>query len=88
GLAVVPNLLIETLLKVEDRDFYHHQGVSPWSILRALAANLKAGRTVQGGSTLTQQLVKNIYLSRDQTLWRKFHEAMMSLVIDYRFDKN
>ncbi|MGO1328234.1 MAG: penicillin-binding protein 1B [Idiomarina loihiensis] len=88
GLEVVPNLLIETLLKVEDREFYHHQGVSPWSILRALAANLKAGRTVQGGSTLTQQLVKNIYLSRDQTLWRKFHEAMMSLVIDYRFDKN
>ena len=88
GLEVVPNLLIETLLKVEDRNFYHHQGVSPWSILRALAANLKAGRTVQGGSTLTQQLVKNLYLSRDQTLWRKFHEAMMSLVIDYRFDKN
>ena len=88
GLEVVPNLLIETLLKVEDQEFYHHQGVSPWSILRALVANLKAGRTVQGGSTLTQQLVKNIYLTREQTLWRKFHEAVMSLVIDYRFDKN
>ncbi|MTJ01857.1 penicillin-binding protein 1B [Idiomarina piscisalsi] len=88
GLEVVPNLLIETLLQVEDRNFYHHQGVSPWAILRALVANLKAGRTVQGGSTLTQQLVKNLYLTREQTLWRKFHEAMMSLVIDYRFDKN
>ncbi|MDV6315566.1 penicillin-binding protein 1B [Idiomarina sp. HP20-50] len=88
GLEVVPNLLIEALLNVEDREFYHHQGVSPWSILRALVANIKAGRTVQGGSTLTQQLVKNIYLTREQTLWRKFHEAMMSLVIDYRFDKN
>ena len=53
----------------------------------ALAANIRAGRTVQGGSTLTQQLVKNLYLTREQTLWRKF-EAMMSLVIDYRFDKN
>lgn len=88
GLEVVPNLLIEALLQVEDKEFYHHQGVSPWSILRALVANIKAGRTVQGGSTLTQQLVKNIYLTREQTLWRKFHEAMMSLVIDYRFDKN
>lgn len=88
GLEVVPNLLIESLLQVEDRNFYHHQGVSPWAILRALVANLRAGRTVQGGSTLTQQLVKNLYLTREQTLWRKFHEAMMSLVIDYRFDKN
>lgn len=88
GLEVVPSLLVETLLKVEDQNFYHHQGVSPWSILRALMVNIKAGRTVQGGSTLTQQLVKNLYLTRDQTLWRKFHEAMMSLVIDYRFDKN
>jgi len=88
GLEVVPNLLIETLLQVEDRNFYHHKGVSPWAILRALVANLRAGRTVQGGSTLTQQLVKNLYLTREQTLWRKFHEAMMSLVIDYRFDKN
>ena len=88
GLEVVPNLLIETLLLVEDRNFYHHSGVSPWSVLRALVANIKAGRTVQGGSTLTQQLVKNLYLSREQTLWRKFHEAMMALVIDFRFDKN
>ncbi|RUO42373.1 penicillin-binding protein 1B [Idiomarina aquatica] len=88
GLEVVPNLLIETLLLVEDRNFYHHSGVSPWSVMRALVANIKAGRTVQGGSTLTQQLVKNLYLTREQTLWRKFHEAMMALVIDYRFDKN
>lgn len=88
GLELVPNLLVETLLLVEDRNFYHHSGVSPWSVLRALVANIKAGRTVQGGSTLTQQLVKNLYLTREQTLWRKFHEAMMALVIDYRFTKN
>ncbi|MGM0525034.1 MAG: penicillin-binding protein 1B [Pseudomonadota bacterium] len=88
GLELVPNLLIETLILVEDRNFYHHSGVSPWSVMRALIANIKAGRTVQGGSTLTQQLVKNLYLTREQTLWRKFHEAIMALVIDYRFDKN
>ncbi|WP_404400261.1 penicillin-binding protein 1B [Idiomarina seosinensis] len=88
GLEQVPNQLIETLLLIEDRNFYHHSGVSVWSVMRALAANIKAGRTVQGGSTLTQQLVKNLYLTRQQTLWRKFHEAMMALVIDYRFAKN
>ncbi|MEC8925685.1 MAG: penicillin-binding protein 1B [Pseudomonadota bacterium] len=88
GLEMIPSLMTETLLLVEDKNFYHHSGVSPLSVLRALAANIRAGRTVQGGSTLTQQLVKNLYLTREQTLWRKFHEAMMSLVIDYRFDKN
>lgn len=88
GLEVVPNLLIETLLLIEDQDFYHHAGVSLTSIGRAAMANLAAMRTVQGGSTLTQQLVKNLYLTRDQTLWRKANEALMALIIDYRFSKN
>ncbi|EKE87461.1 penicillin-binding protein 1B [Idiomarina xiamenensis] len=88
GLEVVPNLLVETLLLVEDQNFYHHYGVSPGAIARAMWANLRAGYTVQGGSTLTQQLVKNLYLTRDQTLWRKANEALMALVIDYRFSKN
>jgi len=88
GLESVPNLLVETLLLVEDRNFYHHSGVSVTAIGRAFMANLAAGRTVQGGSTLTQQLVKNLYLTREQTLWRKFNEALMALVIDFRFSKN
>lgn len=88
GLELVPNLLVETLLMVEDQNFYHHSGVSLTAIGRAAMANLAAGRTVQGGSTLTQQLVKNLYLTRQQTLWRKFREALMALVIDYRFSKN
>ncbi|SNY52972.1 penicillin-binding protein 1B [Arsukibacterium tuosuense] len=87
-LEQVPSLVKEGLLLVEDRDFYHHRGVSPLSVLRALWANIVAGRTVQGGSTLTQQLAKNMYLSSDRTLLRKINEAMIALILDYRFSKD
>lgn len=87
-LERVPELLKETLLLVEDRDFYQHRGVSPLSIVRAFFVNLSAGRTVQGGSTLTQQLAKNMYLTQDRTLWRKINEAFIALVLEYRFSKD
>nr|WP_241242200.1 penicillin-binding protein 1B [Thalassotalea sp. G2M2-11] len=87
-LQSVPEKLLDTLLLVEDRDFYFHAGISPLGILRALYANLRAGRTIQGGSTLTQQLVKNMYLTRDKTLWRKVNEAIMALLLEYRYSKD
>lgn len=83
----VPPLLIATLQAVEDRDFKHHRGIDPGAILRAAWANLRAGEVVQGGSTLTQQLVRNLFLDRSQTLARKLNEALLALLIEARFDK-
>ncbi|MDX1757617.1 MAG: penicillin-binding protein 1B [Marinobacter sp.] len=84
----LPPLFEEALLAIEDRDFYEHVGVSPLAIARAMWVNLQAGRVVQGGSTLTQQLVKNFYLTREQTLVRKGNEALMSLLLEWHYDKS
>ncbi|MCG5525481.1 penicillin-binding protein 1B [Ectothiorhodospira haloalkaliphila] len=84
----VPEELIRTLLTVEDRKFYEHRGVDPAGIARAALANLRAGRTVQGGSTLTQQLVKNYFLTHDRSWGRKFNEAIMALLLEWRYDKD
>ncbi len=84
----IPELLVATLLHIEDRNFYQHQGIAPLSILRALVANIKAGRTVQGGSTLTQQLVKNVFLTRERSVLRKAKEALYSLLIELKYSKD
>jgi penicillin-binding protein 1B len=84
----LPKELIAALLVTEDRDYYHHFGISPFSIMRAMWVNIRAGRVVQGGSTLTQQLVKNFYLSRERSISRKFNEAFMSLMLETHYDKN
>lgn len=83
-----PRLLIDALILTEDRRFYDHYGINPVGIIRALITNIRAGQTVQGGSTLTQQLVKNLFLSSERTITRKANEALMSLVLDWRYDKN
>ncbi|MFO7604286.1 MAG: penicillin-binding protein 1B [Gammaproteobacteria bacterium] len=87
-LAQAPSNLLAALLVIEDRRFYEHHGVDPRAIARALWRNLRAGKTVQGGSTLTQQLVKNFYLSNERTLWRKGNEAIMSVLLDFHYAKN
>ncbi len=87
-LGEVPKTLVQLLLLTEDREFYQHAGVSPRGIARALVTNLKAGAARQGGSTLTQQLVKNFYLSSERTLTRKLNEAIMALLLEWHYDKD
>nr|WP_024309379.1 penicillin-binding protein 1B [Pseudomonas sp. P818] len=86
-LDQVPAYLIDALVAVEDRDYFEHFGVSPKGIARALWINATSGRLVQGGSTLTQQLVKNFYLTNERTLLRKVTEAMMAVLLELHYDK-
>ncbi|HSG65779.1 MAG TPA: transglycosylase domain-containing protein, partial [Gammaproteobacteria bacterium] len=83
----VPTLLVAALKAIEDQRFDEHHGIDPPSIARALWVNLRSGEIRQGGSTLTQQLVKSYFLSNEQTLWRKLREAIMAVVLDLAHDK-
>ncbi len=87
-LDQVPPYLVETLVAIEDREFFKHYGVSLKSIARAFWINATAGQLRQGGSTLTQQLVKNFYLTNERSLSRKATEAMMALLLELHYDKN
>jgi len=84
----VPLQMREAIIAVEDRRFYEHKGVDVWSILRALAHDLKSGDFSEGGSTITQQLAKNLFLPSDKTLRRKFKEAAYALKIELTLTKN
>ena len=88
-LSTIPEWMIDALLVVEDKNFYHHHGVAPLAIVRALFANIAAGRKVQGGSTITQQLAKNLLLNDNRkSYFRKFKEAIIALILDYRYSKD
>ena len=86
-LEETPDLLIKGLLASEDRDFYQHIGISFRGIARAVLADIRARGLVQGGSTITQQLAKNFYLSSERRLWRKIREIFMALILEYRYSK-
>ena len=83
----VPRYLIDAILAVEDRRFESHHGIDPVRIFGAFLANLKAGGITQGGSTLTQQLVKNFFLTPERSYRRKATEAMMALLVEARYEK-
>jgi penicillin-binding protein 1B len=84
----VPRHMVDAVLAVEDQRFESHSGIDPRRIVGAFLANLRAGRVTQGGSTLTQQLVKNFFLTPERTLKRKGQEAMMALLVESRYDKD
>ncbi|MDY6924238.1 MAG: PBP1A family penicillin-binding protein [Pseudomonadota bacterium] len=86
-LDALPDYVPAAFIAIEDRRFYHHPGFDPIGMTRAVAANMRAGRVVQGGSTLTQQLAKNLFLSPDQNMKRKMQELMLAVWLEMKFSK-
>ncbi len=86
-LAEVPPYLVQAIVATEDRRFFEHAGFDPVALARAALANLRAGRVRQGGSTLTQQLAKNIFLQPDRTLRRKIQELLLAFWLEANFTK-
>jgi penicillin-binding protein 1A len=84
----LPPYLPEAVIATEDRRFYHHWGVDPIGLMRAAYVNFRAGHVVQGGSTITQQLAKNLFLTPDRTLKRKIQEALLALWLEHKFSKD
>src|SRR5262249_41918001 len=88
SLKSVPVNLIQAILAVEDQRFYQHHGLDLKRILGAMVADVRAGGITQGGSTLTQQLAKNLFLTANRTPLRKIREAAMALVLEMRYSKS
>jgi len=84
----IPDVLVHAILAIEDRRFFEHSGVDINGLARAVFRNVTDERTAQGGSTITQQLVKNTYLTPEKTLQRKYAEAMLSFALERRLSKN
>jgi penicillin-binding protein 1A len=87
-LADIPDYVPQAFLAIEDRRFYQHEGVDRMAVLRAIIANLRAGETVQGGSTITQQLARNLFLTPSQTINRKLREMVLASRIERRLTKD
>ena len=86
-LDSLPDYVPAAFIAIEDRRFYHHPGFDPIGMSRAMVRNLRAGRVVQGGSTLTQQLAKNLFLTPDQNMRRKVQELMLAVWLEMKFSK-
>lgn len=87
-LKTLPKYVPQAVMAIEDRKFYHHFGVDIFGLGRAMLTNLRAGHVVAGGSTLTQQLAKNLFLSSDQNLKRKAQELLLALWLENKFTKD
>ena len=87
-IADLPAYVPQAIIAIEDRRFRSHFGVDPLGLIRAMVENLRAGRVVQGGSTLTQQLAKNLFLQPDKTYGRKAQEAVLAIWLETQFSKD
>lgn len=87
-VSALPKNLIHAVVAVEDRRFYDHFGIDCWGLLRAMYSNVRAGHVVQGGSTITQQLAKNLFLTPDRTFRRKVQEMMLALWLEHQYSKD
>ena len=87
SLEQVPEQLITTLIEIEDRSYFEHFGINPIAIVRAFVKNTMAGRVVEGGSTITQQLVKNYFLTNERSYTRKLKEIFMAMAMNHRYTK-
>jgi penicillin-binding protein 1A len=84
----LPPELVQAVIAIEDRRFFEHPGVDARGLLRAMVANVMAGGVVQGGSTLTQQLAKNLFLTPERSLDRKIRELILALALEHKFEKD
>jgi len=86
-LKDIPEVVQQATVAIEDKRFYQHKGVDPFGIARAIVVNIRGGAMEQGASTITQQLARNIYLSRRKTIARKLQEAVLALALERKFTK-
>lgn len=84
----LPKSLVDALIATEDRNFYYHPGIDPMGLLRASIANFRAGHVVQGGSTITQQVAKNVFLTPERSMMRKLREMFLAFKLEWSFTKN
>ena len=84
----IPDFMRRATIAAEDDNFYHHIGIDPYGIVRALQKNFAAGGAAQGGSTITQQLVRNTFLTRDKTIKRKFYEIVLAIKMERHYGKD
>ncbi len=88
SIRLVPSSLCQAVIATEDRRFYEHGPIDPIGIIRAAAVNLYSGETREGGSTISQQVVKNVFLSHERTLSRKVQELILAFLLEYYYSKD
>lgn len=86
-LNEIPRHVVQAVVASEDRRFFRHWGIDLLGLGRATVRNVRAGGVVEGGSTLSQQLAKNLFLSRERNIFRKFHEALLAVMLELRYSK-